>query len=442
MEKTKVTYMDTDSLIPYANNPRLNDNAVDAVAASIKEFGFKVPIVVDGENVIINGHTRLKAAHKLGLKQVPVIVADDLTPAQVKAFRLADNKTSEFAEWDLDKLDIELDSIADIDMGDFGFDLNLWGGTHAADSDAGDWFDRDAKDGDEHEDGNDEYNEFVDKFKPKKTTDDCYTPDNVYEAVAEWVSQEYGIDRSDMVRPFYPGGDYRSEDYAPGCCVVDNPPFSILSEIQRFYQEHGVRFFLFAPTLTLFSRVDGVCYVPCGGSVTYENGAKVGTSFVTNLEPDLIVRTAPALEAAMRQANDENLSEAKKHFPKYQYPPEVITSAMVSRWCLRGVDFRLRREDAARISALDAQLPEGKAIYGGGFLLSENAAREAETAAREAKTAAREAKTAAREAETADGVEPEYVWELSERERGIIANLGKNDDDRVERESIPEDSKR
>jgi site-specific DNA-methyltransferase (adenine-specific) len=103
MNKTKVTYMDADSLIPYANNPRLNDNAVDAVAASIKEFGFKVPIVVDGENVIINGHTWLKAAHKLGLKQVPVIVADDLTPEQVKAFRLADNKTSEFAEWDMDK---------------------------------------------------------------------------------------------------------------------------------------------------------------------------------------------------------------------------------------------------------------------------------------------------------------------------------------------------
>lgn len=121
MEKTKVTYMAVDSLIPYVNNPRLNDNAVDAVAASIKEFGFKVPIVVDGENVIINGHTRLKAAHKLGLKQVPVIVADDLTPEQVKAFRLADNKTSEFADWDMDKLDIELDSIADIDMGEFGF---------------------------------------------------------------------------------------------------------------------------------------------------------------------------------------------------------------------------------------------------------------------------------------------------------------------------------
>lgn len=111
MEKTKVTYMDVDSLIPYANNPRLNDNAVDAVAASIKEFGFKVPIVVDGENVIINGHTRLKAAHKLGLKQVPVIVADDLTPEQVKAFRLADNKTGELAQWDMAKLGIELEGI-------------------------------------------------------------------------------------------------------------------------------------------------------------------------------------------------------------------------------------------------------------------------------------------------------------------------------------------
>lgn len=419
MEKTKVTYMDVDSLIPYANNPRLNDNAVDAVAASIKEFGFKVPIVVDGENVIINGHTRLKAAHKLGLNRVPVIVADDLTPEQVKAFRLADNKTSELSGWDFDKLDIELDSIADIDMGDFCFDFDFGGEARAAGfvASSGDWFARDVKDMDEHEDGNDEYNEFVDKFKPKKTTDDCYTPDNVYDAVAAWVSQEYEIDRSDMVRPFYPGGDYRSEDYAPGCCVVDNPPFSILSEIERFYQENGVRFFLFAPTLTMFSRVDGVCYIPCGANVTYENGAEVGTSFVTNLEVDLIVRTAPALAAAMRQANEANLG--KKQLLKYSYPPEVITSAMVARWCLRGVDFRLRREDAVRISALDAQRLEGKGIYGNGFLLSENATRDAKAA----EAAAREAKAA--EADTVE--DADYVWELSERERGIVAKLGKNE---------------
>lgn len=122
MEKTKIVWRNPDELTPYENNPRINDGAVDAVAASIKQFGFKVPIVVDSNGVVVTGHTRLKAAKKLGLDSVPVIVADDLTPEQVKAFRLADNKTSELAQWDLDKLEIELDGIDEIDMSDFGFD--------------------------------------------------------------------------------------------------------------------------------------------------------------------------------------------------------------------------------------------------------------------------------------------------------------------------------
>ena len=121
MNKLKVEYRNVADLNPYVNNPRLNDGAVDAVAASIKEFGFKVPIVVDSDGVIVTGHTRLKAAKKLGIDMVPVIVADDLTPEQVKAFRLADNKTSELAEWDLGKLDIELGDIDNLDMSSFGF---------------------------------------------------------------------------------------------------------------------------------------------------------------------------------------------------------------------------------------------------------------------------------------------------------------------------------
>ena len=108
-------------LTPYANNPRLNDGAVDAVAASIKAFGFKVPLVVTADGVIVAGHTRLKAAQKLGLKTVPCIVADDLTPEQVKAFRLADNKVGELADWDFEKLDLELEEL-DFDMTPFGFD--------------------------------------------------------------------------------------------------------------------------------------------------------------------------------------------------------------------------------------------------------------------------------------------------------------------------------
>ena len=105
----------------YENNPRNNDGAVDAVAESIREFGFKVPIVIDENNVIIAGHTRLKAAYKLGLETVPCVVADELTPEQVKAFRLADNKVGEFAEWDYAKLNEEHEKIANIDMERFGF---------------------------------------------------------------------------------------------------------------------------------------------------------------------------------------------------------------------------------------------------------------------------------------------------------------------------------
>ncbi|MES5142499.1 DNA modification methylase [Lactobacillus crispatus] len=118
----KVEAKSIDEIKPYENNPRDNDDAVDAVANSIKEFGWQQPIVVDNEGVIIAGHTRYKAAKKLGLKHVPVVVADNLTPDQVKAYRLADNKTAELADWDMDLLNEELDQIRDIDMSQFGFD--------------------------------------------------------------------------------------------------------------------------------------------------------------------------------------------------------------------------------------------------------------------------------------------------------------------------------
>lgn len=114
--------MQPSELIPYENNPRHNDGAVDAVAESIKQFGFKVPIVIDKDNIIIAGHTRHKAALKLGLDAVPVIRADDLTDEQVRAFRLADNKTAELAEWDESMLEEELAAIDGIDMADFGFE--------------------------------------------------------------------------------------------------------------------------------------------------------------------------------------------------------------------------------------------------------------------------------------------------------------------------------
>lgn len=121
-KKMNIVYKKVKDLIPYENNPRNNDGAVDYVANSIKEFGFKVPVVVDKDNVVVAGHTRLKACEKLGIDEVPCIVADDLTEDQIKAFRIADNKVSEYSTWDNEKLAEELSDIM-MDMGQFGDDL-------------------------------------------------------------------------------------------------------------------------------------------------------------------------------------------------------------------------------------------------------------------------------------------------------------------------------
>lgn len=121
MSKLTIQYVKIQDIIPYDKNPRINDDSVDKVAASIREFGFKVPIMLDSKNVIIAGHTRLKAAKKLKLKELPCVYADDLSDEQVKALRLADNKVGESSLWDEDLLSEELSGILNIDMDDFGF---------------------------------------------------------------------------------------------------------------------------------------------------------------------------------------------------------------------------------------------------------------------------------------------------------------------------------
>ena len=113
MEKLKIEYVDIDSIKPYENNPRYNEKAIDYVAESIKNFGFKVPVVIDENNIIVTGHTRIEAAKKLKIKEIPVIKANDLTKEQIKAFRLADNKVSDYSIWDNKKLLEELENIAD-----------------------------------------------------------------------------------------------------------------------------------------------------------------------------------------------------------------------------------------------------------------------------------------------------------------------------------------
>ena len=161
------------------------------------------------------------------------------------------------------------------------------------------------------------------------------------------------------MRPFYPGGDYQKERYAKNAVVVDNPPFSILAQILNRYHDHGIRFFLFAPTLTLFSSsASTCCAIPTGATVIYENGASVNTSFLTNLEPETLrVRTTPELQKAVQDASDETQKALHKELPKYSYPDEVLTSAMVARWSKYGIEFRLPERRSSGRATFSANEP-------------------------------------------------------------------------------------
>ncbi len=247
----------------------------------------------------------------------------------------------------------------------------------------------------------------MDKFKPKKTTDDCYTPPEVMEVVNSYVERRWGIDRSRFVRPFFPGGDYEHEDYPDGCVVVDNPPFSILSKIKRFFEVEGIAYFLFCPSLTALSGKDCTrrTHIICDANITYENGAVVLTAFVTNLPSGNIVETEPEFGARFNAVANEVARRGKKTVPKYEYPYCVLTAARSGYLAKHGIDYRLPRSECVRISKLDCMGKRG--IFGGGLLLSERAA--AERAAAERAAAERAAA---------------YVWELSDRERALQSMIG------------------
>lgn len=265
---------------------------------------------------------------------------------------------------------------------------------------------------------NADYHAFVQKFKPKKTTDDCYTPDIVYNAVAEWVKQEYGKDKSLFVRPFWPETDYRDLEYPKGSVVVDNPPFSILSEIIKYYQRRGVFFFLFAPTLTLFSSSSSCTAICVGAKITYDNGACVNTSFITNLEPGIRLRSAPTLYEAVQRADNENQRAIKKELPTYSYPDYVLTATRIAKYSELGIDFAAPVSETAHIRQMDAQKKSGKTIFGSGYLVSERIKGHKEQADKE---------KIKREREEMDKQDEKTVrrWELSERERRIVQSLGK-----------------
>ncbi len=426
----KDNIIDIEDLTPDAHNfNQGTDEGRQLMQRSLSELGAGRSILVDRNGNVIAGNKTQEAAIKAGIRKVRVIETDgtelvavkrtdiDIDSAKGRELALVDNLATQVnLAWDeaeLEAMDVE------------GFDPGQWGWeppeiqgepTDETEEEAIERkrqeFERKMAEG-ELDENDPEYQEFVKKFEAKRTTDDCYTPEVIYEAVADWVANEYNVSRANFVRPFYPGGDYQKEKYKPTDIVVDNPPFSILSEIQRFFVQNNIRFFIFAPSLTLFgSQQAGTTVLPIDVTCTYENGANVNASFITNLEdPAIRFRSVPELYAAVKAANDENLKTIKKQVPKYSYPPHVITAAFMGSLSKYGIPFSVRVDESERISQLDSQVESGKAIYGNGYLISD--AKAAEKAA--AEKAAAEKAAAEKAAATR--------WEISPREREIIERL-------------------
>ena len=380
IEKLKLS-----DLNPAPYNPRKDlkpgDPEFEKLRRSIETFGFVEPLIVNRRtgNTVVGGHQRLKVLKKLGHTEAECVIVD-LPETEEKALNVALNKVS--GDWDVPKLDA---LIADIRMSDF--DVTLTGFDFSTEARASkDFFDMTEEERDALAEEDEDYKAFVEKFEAKKTTDDCYTPPLVYETIADWVAKEYKVDKAKFVRPFRPGGDYQKEKYPAGSIVVDNPPFSIESEIIRFYTEKKQPFFLFAPGLTVFAgavKTAPVTVLCTYAAITYENGATVQTSFITNLDnPDIVARAVPELTQLVQKANEEQLKEKRRELPKYSYPVEVATAAMINYLSNHQTELRIRRKNVAFITELDSQKGTGKQIFGGGLLLSEKAAAEKAAATR------------------------------------------------------------
>lgn len=226
------------------------------------------------------------------------------------------------------------------------------------------------------------------------------TPPAVYDYVLQYVADHCDIDGMTVVRPFYPGGDYESLVYPDNCVVIDNPPFSIVSQIVRFYLKRGIKFFLFAPHLTLFSADLDCTRIVCGAAIVYENGAKVNTSFLSNMFGEAGVIGDPVLYEGI----DAICSAPKAELPKYKYPDCVLTVSDVAYIVKNKGEIKIDKREMVHHSALDIQKKHGKSIYGSGFLISYTAA---------------ERVTAERAAVKKEAI----VWELSEREMRIVEKL-------------------
>lgn len=266
-----------------------------------------------------------------------------------------------------------------------------------------------------------DYEKFEKKFKPKKTTDDCYTPEPVYNAILDWLVEQGKVtEDTEIIRPFFPGANYMLYEYPKGSVVVDNPPFSILAEIVNYYQHMKIPFFLFAPTLTLLGgggKQEGVNCVLASSKIIYENGASIPTSFVSNL---FDVKLFSSLELKQR-IEDSQKVDKKPPLPKYDYPNNVVTISRINKLLNRGIEVSITAKECGAIRTLDAQRGLGKSIFGNGLLVSDEKAEEIARLEVEAENLKIE-QLKAKELRVQDET---ITFNLSPRERELVEVLNK-----------------
>lgn len=387
-------------------NPRKwTQTDIDKTAASIKEdpdfLEDRPLLVVSLEDtpyfIVFAGNLRSEGAKAAGRALVPCVLYTPETAEDYETIRrraMKDNGS--FGQFDWDEVFSSPWGQMDLDS------MGIGKAFAHSDEAAGMHLSTEGGEGDEG------YDEFVDKFKPKLTTDDCYTPPAVYDAVLEFVGTLTPMAGRKVVRPFFPGGNYEDmTQYPANCIVVDNPPFSLLSKIIRFYCEKQIQFFIFGPALTLFSATDcDLTYIIPDSEIIYENGARVRTGFITNIKSDIRIWCCPELGRMI----DEAQPDEDKTKQGFIYPDNIVTAAILGKISKRGIELKIRKDSCEPLKESDSALEQGRALYGGGYILSDLAA--AERAAAERAVAERAAATR---------------LNLSPREKAIIERLNEKE---------------
>ena len=355
---------------------------------SVTENGFGRSIVVDRDNNIIAGNGIVEAAKSLNKKNIRIIDTTgdelvvvrrtdlDIDSEEGRRLALADNATSAVnLAWNYDELEKAREAW-NVKPEDWGVKIE-----------------------------SEEYRKFVEKFDKdaEKTTDDCYTPQDVYECVRDYFIEEGVIPKgAKLVRPFYPGGDYEREEYPDGCVVYDNPPFSIITQIVKYYQDKGIKFLLYCPALTSIGLSRYATLIALDFYVIYENGAGVETFLITNLYDENICIKSLNSELSSRVKSLPSQQRDTHKLQQYSTPPEVVDIKAVKYISSYGVPMTWYRNKLKLINNLQGYRDIDKKAFGSIYLQAQ--------------------------AQAQAQAQKRVMIELSSEEQEIVNELSKNDE--------------